>query len=167
MNCPRCAAPLHEERYEGEALDRCGGCGGSWLSRERLGAILEVRERRHSPEELDAFRRVRAEERSTIDASGPLPCPSCAGVMARSHHHYAAEVMIDRCRAGHGFWLDQGELEHIQLAVEEEEDRLTVRVQEAGLRLDDATSRELLREERAYKFSLWDWFRGTGGWGSH
>lgn len=159
MNCPRCAVPMHEESYEGELLDRCASCRGSWLSRERLGAILEVRERRHTPEELEAFRQSRAAEARTDDTSAPLPCPACEGEMARSHHHYAAEVMVDRCREGHGFWLDAGELEHIQLAVEEEEDRLTVRIQEEGLVYDDSASRELIREEKAYKRGLWDWFR--------
>lgn len=167
MNCPRCAVGMHEESYEAETLDRCGSCGGSWIARERLGAILESRERRHTAEELDAFRKARATEVASADESAPLPCPRCQGEMARSRHHYAAEVMVDRCRAGHGFWLDQGELEHIQLAVEEEEDRLTVRIQEEGLTYDDSASRELIREEKAYKRGLWDWFRHAGhrhGW---
>ena len=85
--------------------------------------------------------------------------------MRQNRYNYAHEVLIDRCPQGHGVWLDEGEVEHIQMAVEEEEDDLQRIKKEKGLRVEKTAAREMERERNKYKFSplwlfLWKWGHG-------
>ena len=38
--CPKCSGPLESYTFEGLALDRCHECGGIWLDRGELEAIV-------------------------------------------------------------------------------------------------------------------------------
>lgn len=39
-NCPKCSGKLEAYTFEGFALDRCHECGGIWLDRGELEAIV-------------------------------------------------------------------------------------------------------------------------------
>jgi Zn-finger nucleic acid-binding protein len=168
MDCPRCRTVLVGTEYEGVLVEKCPQCRGFWIPGYRLSEIIEKRERTFSLEEIEAYRQVHESRAGLVHpADSEICCPDCGVSMLRSHYHYAQEVLIDRCPQGHGVWLDEGELEHIQMAVEEDEDELRQVVKEKGLRVDDTVSQQLEQERKKYKFSplwlfLWKWGHGGG-----
>lgn len=90
-------------------VDHCTKCGGVWLDAEEMDLLLEgsaardeIREKLLTPEP-DAN-----EERRR--------CPICSKKMDKSRVRRAGtekNVLVDRCRRGHGTWLDGGELNAI------------------------------------------------------
>jgi len=166
MNCPRCKAVLLQDEYEGVPVERCPGCRGFWIPGTRLADIIEKREKAFSIEEIEAYRKIHESRREMVNpAAAEAVCPQCGAVMQQSRYNYAQEVLIDRCPQGHGIWLDQGEVEHIQMAVEEEEDELRQVAKEKGLRVEDTFSKQLKNEQKKYRFSplwlfLWKWGHG-------
>jgi Zn-finger nucleic acid-binding protein len=166
MHCPRCKAVLVGDEYEGVEVERCPGCRGFWISGTRLADIIEKREKAFSLEEIEAYRQVHESRRGLVNqADSETVCPQCGADMQQNRYTYAQEVLIDRCSQGHGVWLDQGEVEHIQMAVEEEEDELRRVAKEKGLRVEDTFSKQLKNEQKKYRFSplwlfLWKWGHG-------
>jgi len=69
-----------------------------------------------SPDQLNAdgilatFRQRWGEQRE-------VKCPKCGNAM-EEFEYAGIGVMLDRCLQGHGFWLDRGELEKIQIMME-------------------------------------------------
>jgi Zn-finger nucleic acid-binding protein len=166
MHCPRCKAVLVGDEYEGVEVERCPGCRGFWIPGTRLADIIEKREKAFSLEEIEAYRQVHESRRGLVNqADSEAGCPECGAAMQQNRYTYAQEVLIDRCSQGHGIWLDQGEIEHIQMAVEEEEDELRRVAKEKGLRVEDTFSKQLKNEQKKYRFSplwlfLWKWGHG-------
>jgi Zn-finger nucleic acid-binding protein len=166
MHCPRCKAVLVGDEYEGVEVERCPGCRGFWIPGTRLADIIEKREKSFSLEEIEAYRQVHESRRGLVNqADSEAVCPQCGAAMQQNRYTYAQEVLIDRCSQGHGVWLDQGEVEHIQMAVEEEEDELRRVAKEKGLRVEDTFSKQLKNEQKKYRFSplwlfLWKWGHG-------
>ncbi len=167
MECPRCKTTLVGEEYEGVEVERCPRCRGFWIPGYRLTQIIEKREKAFSIEEIEAYRQVHESRAGLVHpADSKIACPQCGEIMQQNRYHYAQEVLIDRCSQGHGVWLDAGEIEHIQMAVEEEEDDLRRIVKEKALHLDDIASKQLVRERKKYEFSplwLFFWKWGHGG----
>ena len=160
MKCPRCNVVLVGTEYEGVQVERCPQCRGFWIPGYRLTEIIDKRERAFSLEEIKAYRQAHQSRAGLVHpADSKISCPECGGSMQQNHYNYAQEVLIDRCPQGHGVWLDEGEVEHIQMAVEEEEDELRRVVKEKGLRVDDTASKQLEHERKKYKLSpLWLFF---------
>jgi Zn-finger nucleic acid-binding protein len=67
--------------------------------------------RRKEQEALEKVRqRVAAEEQITPREKAALRCPKCEGNLEEITFQ---NVLIDRCSACHGVWLDAGELERL------------------------------------------------------
>lgn len=101
--CPRCQAPL--ERTTGLAASplECAPCGGLFVPRELLVALMC-----HAETEARVFE-VR---RGLTGASEPvryLACPVCAGSMNRTVFGRSSGIVVDVCRQ-HGTWFDPAEL---------------------------------------------------------
>jgi Zn-finger nucleic acid-binding protein len=110
--CPRCAVPLAVRALEELSLDDCNGCGGTFVDRAALEALLTDRRGARAESVLGAY-----------DPGGdaPLPqppgpmyvkCPDCAALMNRKMFAHGAKVIVDVCRA-HGTWFDPHELPRI------------------------------------------------------
>jgi Zn-finger nucleic acid-binding protein len=159
MKCPRCGSVTGSEAYEGVELEKCPGCQGVWIPGSRLAQIIEIREKTFSIEEIAAFREIHDTHEGVVHpADSPISCPECGTPMQQSRYNYAHEVIIDRCPGGHGIWLDRGELEHVQMAVEEEEGELQQLVAEKGLKMDRFASERLEHEQNQYRFNPWYFF---------
>jgi len=144
-----------EEDYEGVRVHRCPSCRGYWVPGAGLAEIAEIRERTFTAEEKAAFQRLHAEAHALVNqADAEMSCPQCGQTMRQNRYPYATEVIIDRCSQGHGIWLDAGEIEHIQMAVERQQDEMSETVMEKNLTVDDFQSRALLEEKKKYRFSL-------------
>jgi ribosomal protein L37AE/L43A len=44
MTCPRCGKTLHERIEHGVSIDECPGCGGVWLDKGELDALVKADE---------------------------------------------------------------------------------------------------------------------------
>ena len=86
--------------YHGVELDFCFSCKGCWLDAGELGLILHGAPDRPDDLKLDKASR------------GKRRCPRCGARMLVGCAP-ATGVEVDACPAGHGFWLDAGELEQI------------------------------------------------------
>lgn len=125
MKCPNCSNPLQTIDYEGIKIETCRSCQGEWLDHRELAHITKAREVRFSEEE----RRALAESTTITgvileDVDRDLECPKCAGQTDAINYGGDSGIIIDRCTACKGLWLDGGELENIQKLVEGWEDLL-------------------------------------------
>ena len=94
MICPACKNHMLVMEFEDVELDFCPACKGCWLDQGELALILR--------ENVD----FAAERKSA------RRCPHCRKKM-RAGLLPGTPVEADLCAAGHGMWLDAGELEAI------------------------------------------------------
>ena len=117
MQCPTCKLDQVIVEYEGVELDLCvDGCG-VWFDRDELRQLFDVIGAPHMEHDL--------EDRLTFLPRGlwgpKRRCPRCRGIMRQvKAPGPSGDVILDRCRRGHGLWFDKGELEEI-LSLELEE----------------------------------------------
>lgn len=109
--CPNCKLQAMPIEYEGVRIYHCGGCGGHWMSPERLEVILERREL-SMPE---AVRQKMWDIAESSNSTGTLWCFSCGTEMVKEAFLYWDEIRVDRCPKCRGLWLDRGELELCQV----------------------------------------------------
>lgn len=114
MNCPRCNTHLKSEDYEHTEIDRCPSCGGTWLDAGELSQIVNIQEKKFTPEFihetlLTAYRGISEDEKRSI-----VCCPICKIAMKAVNYDYKSGIIIDSCPKGHGVWLDHRELEKVQ-----------------------------------------------------
>lgn len=95
--CPRCGMSMVIVAVEGVELDCCTRCGGIWLDPGELRS-LTLRDRDVPGAALQSRR------------SG-YRCPVCEELMIESVFMRARNLLVDRCPAGHGVFLEKGELE--------------------------------------------------------
>ena len=100
MNCPACRSAMVVLEYNQVELDFCPSCRGCWLDRGELSLLLHG-----VPDEAGELSLETARK-------GSRRCPRCGAKMTCGFMKGLA-VEVDACPAGHGIWLDAGELEQI------------------------------------------------------
>lgn len=95
QRCPKCSARLVHVSRRGLVLELCSDCGGTWFDAGELALLIEL---------VPRF--------DPADPGEPtaIPCLRC-GEELREHTFPGAGVLVDRCPACQGIWLDKGELE--------------------------------------------------------
>ena len=146
--CPHCNITLTETGYEGIDVDVCDGCGGIWLDGGELEEILKRREKKFSKSEIAAAKPT-GKPSSEEELVPQLRCPLCDDLMERHDFSYTSGVVIDRCARGHGIWLDKGELEKLQVLIEEGEATLEEDLKKWKPVLDKVAGEVKEREEEA------------------
>jgi Zn-finger nucleic acid-binding protein len=101
--CPECHEPLIVIELEGVEVDHCPTCRGTWLDAGELEFLTEIAGGPPGP--LHA-----ALLATTAERRGEERCPRCRRKMRLVTVGAAPPVELDRCPAGHGLWLDAGEL---------------------------------------------------------
>jgi hypothetical protein len=86
-------------------IDYCLDCNGTWLDAGELELLLEDRQ-------LVEALLSQLNENQNLDKSN-RKCPICSKKMELISLHGKADVVLDRCRRGHGLWFDKGELEQV------------------------------------------------------
>ncbi len=119
MKCITCTADLATDFYEGVEVDACGSCGGCWLDSGELKQIIDIREKTFNSEEIDLVRGINEQVfREKEEKQKEHSCPKCGQMMNRFNYAATTGILIDKCPE-HGIWFDKGELEHVQICVEE------------------------------------------------
>ena len=120
MQCPMCQTEMNTREYEGVAIDVCGACRCVWLDKGELTRIVET--------QIETFdkatsRRILSKtgrtEISAAESSREVLCPRCRERMPPTNYAYSSGVIVNRCRQDHGILLDEGELDAIQIIIEE------------------------------------------------
>lgn len=101
--CPVCREPMMVVELQGVELDHCPQCHGTWFDSGELEFLTEAAgaaETRLGSALLTGVAVAGAERR----------CPRCRRTMAVVRVGAQPPIEVDRCRQGHGVWLDVGEL---------------------------------------------------------
>ncbi len=107
--CPQCKEPLIVVEFQGVELDFCLACRGTWFDAGELELVSELAG--VAPGRLE-----RALHTTAAEKRDQRRCPRCRRKMD-VFHVGEPPVEVDRCRRGHGIWLDAGELAAIVKAL--------------------------------------------------
>ncbi len=138
MICPKCQNNLQTIRYEGLAIETCEMCHGEWLDHAELGKIVRIREVKFDPEKRRAIAEsitITGVVLATVDHD--LKCPKCDATTDAVNYGGDTGIMIDRCTSCRGIWLDESELEKIQMVIEGWSDALPDDLKKYGPELRD------------------------------
>lgn len=116
MQCPKCTVEMQAELYEGVNVDRCPQCRGVWLGDEELRTIINTREKHFTPEQVAQIKAELKAHHTDAVSESQLLCPQCHAVMTKAE---SSGVLLDRCPQQDGIWLDNGELEKLQIIAEQ------------------------------------------------
>lgn len=112
--CARCESRpgLVAAMTGGVLLDRCEGCGGTFVDRVSLETLITDRDRQATLQHA----LNRSDDLSLpapgVDAVKYLPCPECSVLMQRKNFGRVSGVIVDVCKV-HGTWFDAEELRRI------------------------------------------------------
>lgn len=115
MQCPDCNSELIPIFYEEVSIHFCSGCNGRLLDEQKLSKIESSRE--------ETFERNKKHSKPT-SFEGVRSCPSCNIQMNKVKYGKFSPKIIDKCLQCSNIWLDEGELEDIQVAYEMYEDNI-------------------------------------------
>ncbi len=126
--CPRCGIEMKMLDYEGVEIETCSKCEGEWLDAGELDVIVQSWEKTFSDKEraqLDAVNKAHFAPTFTPSHpstdGGNMTCPTCEAHPKLERFNYAgtSNLMLDKCSTCKGIWFDKGELDHVQILVEE------------------------------------------------
>jgi heat shock protein HtpX len=123
--CPRCNVSMISRKYEGASILHCSFCQGNLLQAGVLEKIIARREVTFSSANIARANKWRqAQKKGTVNDLCDFPaikCPLCGTPMRKSFQSLLTRVIIDRCANGtcRAVWCDGGELEKIQILIEE------------------------------------------------
>lgn len=152
MKCPDCSNTLRRMRYEGVEIHTCDGCGGEFIGPQQLVHIVRTRDAR-----FDAQLKAKLADRQPLfgvpveETDRALACPACEVDMTIVNYGGDSGVFIDKCRDCGGVWLDNEELEKIQILVERWQDEAPAQIAAMQARLDEV--RRLSREQAQARFA--------------
>jgi len=99
LKCPVCQEAMIVAAHGSVEIDSCAVCGGIWLDRGELEALVG--------------RPVASHDKPDPSLGPPdRDCPICVAKLVKDRYE-RTQVVIDRCPHGDGIWLDAGELEQI------------------------------------------------------
>ena len=154
MQCPQCRSALELLEYEGAPVHGCDTCGGEFISAEDLGCIVRVRQEKFSAE-LQASLAERQPSFSVPESetTRSLSCPDCGESMRVVNYGGDSGVFVDRCERCAGIWLDQQELEKIQLLMEQWADEAPQQLRELSTELETARQAAAAQTNSAFSGS--------------
>ncbi len=122
--CPRCGGALYNTFYEDIPIQMCENCKGVLIKGVRLKRSI-IREDFHPGKEqekkklkekfLTQKKETGKTEVKDFDPSQPFNCPVCGQQMARFFYSYETPVVVDFCYRCSLYFLDDGELDLLQV----------------------------------------------------
>ncbi len=154
MHCPGCNQPLRTVEYEGVKIETCDCCGGEFVSGEEMGHIVRTREQLFTPEQVEAIAgREPVFGVSDVDATTRFMCPCCRAPMNPINFAGDTGVVVDRCPSCSGLWLENSELEKIQILLEKWEQAAPQKLKGAAARLREARAQAAARTGKVFRGS--------------
>jgi len=106
---------LKKQVYEGVEIDKCEKCKGTWLDAGELTKIINSYDEKFDHQLVQEtlvthFAGVPQDEQRSVEN-----CPICLKAMRANNYDYQSGVIVDTCVNGHGVWLDEKELEKVQI----------------------------------------------------
>lgn len=108
MKCLLCDSDLHELQLHGGHLEQCPDCGGIWLDRGELDAIVDAEDGDVRWMDLDLW----SEALEAGENVSHRQCPNGHGPLAILRYG-KSKVEVEVCPTCGGIWLDAGELDKI------------------------------------------------------
>jgi heat shock protein HtpX len=123
-DCPRCKVPLLHVTYEGAQVAQCSFCKGYLLKAGVLERIILREDKVFSADEIMKAKNWRDIQKGNLTVRDHFPdirCPYCKSPMCKGIHTMLTQVVVDHCSnyACCAIWCDAGELETIQMLVED------------------------------------------------
>jgi Zn-finger nucleic acid-binding protein len=112
-SCPTCKVPLKDQAFDGVAFAECPECAGVYIHEEDLRK-LETQ----SVHELDKLDMANVALHPAGSASDVLACPQCDKPMEQFHFLIDGPVLLHRCNACEGLWIEHGKLTQMAAAIE-------------------------------------------------
>lgn len=112
--------------YEGVEIETCPVCEGEWLDADELRQIVQTVERKFTSDQIATVDRLNKKLfRTSGGGRERLRCPKCREQkLVPFNYASSSGVILDKCPACGGIWLDRGELELVHALVEEWNGRL-------------------------------------------
>lgn len=105
MKCPRDNHNLEREVFCGVEIDSCGKCNGTWLDKGEMGKVIGM------VKDLMGGEEISMERLPDREPGREFKCPRCENRdLEPFHFSYQKKIIIDKCPACEGIWLDGGEL---------------------------------------------------------
>ncbi len=116
LRCANGCGYLTPTEYEQTPVQVCPECRGIWLQYEELNAIIKKEDKAWTPTQ-------KAQVLSELGKTGVpktemerhLECPECGHLMPAVNYQYSSGIIINKCKYHHGVWLDEGELNKLQI----------------------------------------------------
>ena len=105
MICPACDEQMIVVEYRRIELDWCHACQGVWFDADELELLLDAIG-------LSTAGVVRDADAGAATSEKKRKCPTCRRKMQKVLIG-EGDVVVDRCRFGHGLWFDGGELDEV------------------------------------------------------
>ena len=120
MKYPIDNSPLKHREYERAVMvDQCGACDGMWLDQWELKAIQANKGKNYSAEIKQLPNLVNDSYLQALEKDRPaLNCPKCSGQLDRREHGYCSQILVDVCHDCQGVWLDNGEIQALEIFFE-------------------------------------------------
>jgi Zn-finger nucleic acid-binding protein len=156
MNCPNCSHNLKPAQYEHLPYHYCTQCEGIWVNTKmlkhlaaRIAADTNIKSSKPVPLLHKTVATVPQDDRIRL-------CPQCTAGMKIINYAYDSNVIIDRCDACDGIWLDEGEI--IKLAQFHQVDENTIRAGRALMdihKLPEKTAKQAEYIADVLKVLMW------------
>lgn len=112
-SCPECGADLAGKIYDGVTFSECPQCAGVWFFEDDLKHI-----ECEDVQNLDKIDLLEAPIKPVAAPTMTLACPMCGGAMGQYHFMEDNPILLHRCAACEGVWIEHGQLTQMAAAVE-------------------------------------------------
>lgn len=114
MICPVCKSDLTEQYYHQVSVMVCNQCKGIWFEEGALRDYVEgmLIEKPDIPEQPITLEKIPVIAEREIKDPIKL-CPKCSKEMEHHNYCYDSNIILDRCDACQGVWVDDGKVEKI------------------------------------------------------
>lgn len=112
-SCPVCNTALTDKMYDGVAFLECPQCAGIWIYETDLKQ-LETK----NIKDLNQLDIMDVPIKPVESPADVLTCLECGGTMEQFHFMMDTPIMLHRCDACEGLWINHGELTQMEAAIE-------------------------------------------------
>jgi len=120
IKCVNGCGTLEAVLYEAITIDTCNSCRGVWLDYSELSHIIKTKDESWSNSYIESIKNeINISGIPDIEKEKIIFCPKCNEQMPPVNFQYSSGVIINTCKSNHGVWLDSGELEKVQIYMEQ------------------------------------------------